>query len=158
VVVTLTVGAAMALPVPAVASTTKRSPIALVLVLPRRTVASGGEIHATVIVKNSSNHRVSMNAACPGQEIEVGLSNKHMRYTGFNGAVACFNVFSFRPGSTVVHVVIHAEYEVCGAGSVPCGTKGARGLPLGTYTTTAILTGFPTGTKPPQAQSVVVTG
>lgn len=133
------------------------SPISFRIILASRNVVAGTPIRAEIVITNSSSRSVSMGSTCPGQELQVGLSNRHIKFVGISGAVACRGLY-FSPGQTIVKVTISTSYEMCGGRGMPArSTSGTcPNLPKGTYQTDMVTQGFPKGTKSPAAIPIVL--
>jgi hypothetical protein len=131
------------------------APVAVRVNLTHHRAVAGDPIAATVVLTNTTEHRIVVNQCAINGWLAVGLENKVIPYDAYFSEVECAPTVYLRPGPNRFHVTVSTRYPGCTTNihqvlpqSMPsCTASGASpALPAGRYSTTVDIMGLTTQT------------
>jgi hypothetical protein len=141
------------------------APVAVQVNLTHSRVVAGNPIAATVVLTNTTKHRILVNQCATNGWLAVGLENNVIPYDAYFSEVACAPTVDLSPGPNRFHVTVSTRYPGCttnrlqvAPGSMPpCTVTGALpALPAGRYSTTVDIVGLTNLTQIPRRVNVTL--
>jgi hypothetical protein len=128
-------------------------------------VVTGNPIAATVVLTNTTKHRIVVNQCAINGWLAVGLENNVIPYDASFSEVGCAPTVYLRPGVNRFHVNVSTRYGGCTTNThqvppqsmPPCTATGALpALPAGRYSTKVDIMGLTNLTQTPRPERVTL--
>jgi hypothetical protein len=157
----LVVGSMLGLSAAASANTSAKSPISVRIALSRTVVIAGESIQGVAIMTNSTNNSILVRSCARDGWLFVGIANQNISFSPIVAGVACAGSIHLKPGANRFLISVSTSYQQCSqgagdAGGPHCTSSGMPPLPKGSYHTSVVILGLPTGTANPATRAITL--